>query len=118
MFAAGTTNWPPTLPLGIGSRLRSPSWRSPSDLAQIDDGACVPPRQSNSAVVDPRNMGNGWVCLAQGSDRLDLNELMGVTQHRDTQQCAGWVVVTKVVSDHTPGRLQIFAATADDVHGG
>ena len=62
-------------------------------------------------------MGNGR-CLGQGSDRLDLNELMGVTQHRDTQQCAGWVVVTKVAPDHTPGRVQIFAAVADDVDGG
>jgi hypothetical protein len=34
MFAEATTNLPPMLMLGIGSRLRSPSSRSPSDLAQ------------------------------------------------------------------------------------
>ena len=34
MFDAATTNLPPTLALGIGSRRRSPSWRSRSNLAQ------------------------------------------------------------------------------------
>lgn len=46
MFAAATTNWPPTLPLGIGWQLHSPSSRSPSDPTQPTVAlASSPPKQ-------------------------------------------------------------------------
>lgn len=46
MFAAATTNLPPTLTLGTGSRLRSPSLRSPSDLRESTVTlASSPPKQ-------------------------------------------------------------------------
>jgi hypothetical protein len=53
MFAAATTNLPPTLILNIGSRLRSPSSHSPSDLGAIDGDACVLSPSSSPRQIQP-----------------------------------------------------------------
>lgn len=51
-------------------------------------------------------------------DRLDLNELAGIAEHRDPQQCAGHVMVTEDGGDLVPGGHQVIPVTAGDVHGG
>src|SRR5699024_10344906 len=50
-----------------------------------------------------------------GGDRLDLHELVRVTQNRDAEQRARSVVVTEVAADDVPGSQQVLPLCRGDI---
>jgi len=51
----------------------------------------------------------------QGCDRVDLDELVGVPEHRDAEQGARRVVRSESVADDLPGSDEVASSTGGDV---
>lgn len=53
---------------------------------------------------------------AQCRDGFDLDQLIGVTEHRNAEQCARGIVLAEVPPDDLPRRHEIFSLLRRDVH--